>query len=100
MHLRRWQLRRDDPEIMTISALRTAIVTTVLGMLGLQVRARPTELPEDADAEALREAVVQVWTAIVDELDDELDPANRESNVVSSPAVLAGIGVTRGAIAS
>jgi hypothetical protein len=37
VNLQRWQLRRSDPELMTISALRTGVVTTILGASGLQV---------------------------------------------------------------
>ena len=37
VNLRRRQLRRTDKEKLTISALRTGIVTTILGAPGLQV---------------------------------------------------------------
>jgi DNA sulfur modification protein DndB len=93
VNLRRRQLRRKDDDVLTISALRTGVVTTILGEAGLQVGARPVDLPEGTELEHLEAAVVDVWTAILEQLEDELDPARRAEVVVSAPSVLAGIGV-------
>jgi len=93
VNLRRRQLRKRDEDVLTISALRTGIVTTILGEAGLQVGSRPLELPEDTEFEQLEHAVVEVWTAILEQLEEELEPERRAEVVVSSPSVLAGIGV-------
>jgi DNA sulfur modification protein DndB len=93
VNLRRRQLRRKDEDVLTISALRTGIVTTILGEAGLQIGARPLELPEGTEFEHLEAVVVEVWCAILEQLEEELDPARRSEVVVSAPSVLAGIGV-------
>jgi hypothetical protein len=96
VNLMRRQLRKTDPELMTISGLRTGVVTTILGAPGLQVGSRPidaAQLPDGTDEEALTEGVVDVWTALLEGLEDELQPERRPSSVVSAPALLAGLGV-------
>lgn len=93
VNLRRRQLRRKDEDMLTISALRTGVVTTILGEAGLQVGARPVELPEGSELEHVEAAVIDVWTAILEHLEDELDPSRRADVVVSAPSILAGIGV-------
>lgn len=91
----RRQLRRSDPEVVTISALRTGIVTTMFGSGGLAVGNRPTgdrltDLTED-EMQALSEAVVEVWVAILEALEPAL--LNRRETVVSAPSIMAGIGI-------
>jgi DNA sulfur modification protein DndB len=93
VNLRRRQLRKKDEDVLTISALRTGVVTTMLGEAGLQVGSRPVELPEGTEPEQLEHAVLEVWTPILELLEEELDPERRPEVVVSSPSVLAGIGV-------
>ena len=93
VNLRRRQLRRSDPEKLTISALRTGIITTILGAGGLQVGSRSVVLPDSAEYEHVEAAVVETWTAILDLLAEDLDPESRQNSVVSSPALLAGIGI-------
>lgn len=93
VNLQRRQLRARDPELVTISGLRTGVVTTILGLPGLQTGSRPIDLPEGVDPEALEAEVVDVWSAIVEALEDELQPAKRRDVVVSAPSVLAGLGV-------
>lgn len=93
VNMRRRQLRRKDEELVTVSGLRTAIVTTLLGEPGLQIGSRPVQLPEDIELERVEAAVVEVWAAILEELEDELDPERRPDVVVSAPAILAGLGV-------
>jgi hypothetical protein len=97
VNLQRRQLRRSDPELVTISGLRTGVVTTVLGAPGLQVGSRPVDANHPAlngvDIDELTNAVVDVWTAILETIDTELDPARRAQSVVAAPAILAGIGV-------
>jgi len=96
VNLMRRQLRRSDPELLTISALRTGVVTTILGAPGLQIGSRPIDmhiLDEEAGREALVNAVTEVWVGILEQLEDELQPNQRAESVAAAPAVLAGIGV-------
>jgi DNA sulfur modification protein DndB len=97
VHLQRRQLRRSDTELVTISGLRTGVVTTILGSAGLQIGSRPIEPThpalEGVDTERLADAVVAVWTAILEELERELQKDRRAVSVVSAPAILAGLGV-------
>jgi DNA sulfur modification protein DndB len=97
VNLVRRQLRKSDPELVTISALRTGVVTTILGAPGLQVGSRPIDpnhpLLQDVDLVELGDAVVAVWSAILEKLEDELQPDRRAKSVVSAPAVMAGLGV-------
>jgi DNA sulfur modification protein DndB len=90
VNMRRRQLRKRDPELVTISALRTGVVTTLLGRPGLQYGTRPVTLPSDIDMTAVQKAAVAAWTAIVDEFEDEI--ASREDFLITAPAILAGIG--------
>jgi DNA sulfur modification protein DndB len=93
INLRRRQLRRRDPEVLTISGLRTGIVTTILGEAGLQIGSRPISLPDGVSVEDVEKSVVSLWTAIVEQLEDELEPERRSEVVVSAPSILAGLGV-------
>jgi len=93
VNMNRRQLRRKDEDVLTISALRTAIVTTLLGDAGLQIGSRPVELPDGVAFEPLEARVVEVWTAILETLEEYLEPDRRDEVVVSSPSILAGIGV-------
>jgi DGQHR domain-containing protein len=97
VNLQRRQLRRSDKELMTISGLRTGIVTTILGASGLQIGSRPVDPShpnlEGVDPEVLADAVVDMWTALLEELEQELKPVRRADSVVSAPAILAGLGV-------
>lgn len=93
VHTNRRQLRRNDRELLTISALRTGVVTTLLGGAGLQVGSRPVELPSEVDTAAAERIVVAIWTNILDLLAPALAPDVRANSVAAAPAVLAGIGV-------
>jgi DNA-sulfur modification-associated len=97
VNLQRRQLRRSDKELMTISGLRTGVVTTILGAPGLQVGSRPIDPThpnlEGVDPDVLGNAVVDVWTALLEALKQELKPERRADSVVSAPAILAGLGV-------
>jgi hypothetical protein len=97
VNLQRRQLRRTDQELVTISGLRTGIVTTILGSTGLQIGSRPIEPTnaalEGVDLDGLADAVVDVWTVILEELEGELKQERRATSVVSAPAILAGLGV-------
>jgi hypothetical protein len=93
VNLRRRQLRAKDTDVLTISGLRTGIVTTILGEAGLQVGSRPIILPEGVSIENIMEPVVEIWGAIINQLEEELEPDERTNVVASAPSILAGIGV-------
>jgi DNA sulfur modification protein DndB len=93
VNMRRRQLRRKDDDLVTISGLRTAVVTTLLGEPGLQVGSRPITFDDDVELERVEAAVVEVWSAILEELEDDLDVDRRPDVVVAAPAILAGLGV-------
>jgi DNA sulfur modification protein DndB len=93
VNLRRRQLRKSDPELMTISALRQGVVCTILGEPGFQVGARPVQLDPDIDLDELRDAVVEVWTAMLEMLEEHLQPDRRGDTVLSGPAFIAAVGV-------
>jgi DGQHR domain-containing protein len=94
VNVQRRQLRRTDEELFTISALRSGVVTTIMGSPGLQIGSRPVPaLADDVDIDQLESAVVDVWTGILELLEDELQPDRRPFSIVSAPAVIAAIGV-------
>lgn len=100
VNLQRRQLRASDTDVLTISALRTGIVTTILGTSGLQVGSRSVaigskagELAPETDIDALEAAVVDVWSGILEQIEDELEPTRRPESVVWAPPILAGIGI-------
>ena len=71
---------------MTISGLRTGIVTTILGTPGFQVGSKPID-PDDlrgADERDLGDAVVDIWNALFEVLEGELSPDRRAESVVSA----------------
>lgn len=93
VHTNRRQLRRNDRELLTISALRTGVVTTLLGGAGLQVGSRPVDLPGEVDTAAAERIAVTIWTSLLELLAPALVPEVRPNSVAAAPAVLAGIGV-------
>ncbi len=93
VHLQRRQLRKSDPELMTISGLRQAVVCTILGEPGIQIGAKPITLNDAANIDEISDTVIAVWTPILEELEATLDPERRADVVVAAPAFLCGIGV-------
>lgn len=93
VHMQRRQLRKSDPELMTVSGLRQAVVCTILGEPGIQVGAKPVALNESTNLDELSDAVVSVWIPVLEELEDDLQPERRAETVISAPAFLCGIGV-------
>jgi DNA sulfur modification protein DndB len=93
VHMQRRQLRRSDPELVTISGLRQAVVCTILGEPGIQVGAKPIVLDDAVDLDELADVVVALWDPILEELEDTLKPERRAETVVAAPAFLCGIGV-------
>ncbi len=86
------QVGRKAPQWVTLSALRTLVVTTLLGRSGLQYGAKPVPTPEGVDFDTLRSEVADIVHAILQHFADKF--ADKEKNLIGSPAVMAGIGVT------
>lgn len=93
VNLRRRQLRKGDTEKVTISALRTGVVTTLLGVSGLQTGAKSISLPPGIDFDEVKAAAIATWTDILAQFDEEFAPERRRDLLISAPPILAGIGV-------
>jgi DGQHR domain-containing protein len=85
----RRQLKRSDPEIMTITNLRGACVTLAKGISGVKFGTKPVPM-ESQDVPRVREVAVEWFTAVT----DLLGPAmiDRDRTVAAAPPVLAAIG--------
>jgi hypothetical protein len=86
------QVGKTAPEWVTLSALRTLVVTTLLGRTGLQYGAKPIPMMENADADSLKDQVTEVVHAILQRFADKF--ADKERYLIGSPSILAGIGVS------
>jgi hypothetical protein len=85
------QLKKDSAELLTISNLRTAVVTTVLGMAGLGLGAKPVgDRLDGVDLARLEQEVLGVWKPLLAELRPALE--RRDETVVGSPAVMSALG--------
>lgn len=97
VNLTRRQLRATDTEVVTISALRTGITTTMFGSGGLAIGNRSTgDRLADLSKQQLDElgqAVIDVWVAILDSESIEKAFVHRKETVISAPSILAGIGI-------
>lgn len=86
------QLKRADPQVVTLSALRGACVTFMLGIGGVKFGAKPvTEISMD-QAEKAHPIAVDWFKSLVDVMGPALQPNARPQSVASSPAVLAALG--------
>ncbi|MGK5497179.1 DNA sulfur modification protein DndB [Streptomyces sp. URMC 125] len=86
------QLTRTDQEVVTLSALRALIVTTVFGGKGVQYSAANVhegDLPPGTDAGEVETAVVRLVSRLI--ADRFPDFARRSA--ITAPAVMAGLGV-------
>jgi DNA-sulfur modification-associated len=86
------QVGKNAPHWITLSALRTLVVTTLLGRSGLQYGARPVPTPENVDFELVKSEVASVVHAILQQYADKF--AVKDKYLIGSPAIMAGIGVT------
>lgn len=82
--------KSDRENVTTIGAVRTAMITSILGSAGLQVGSKSFDLPEDVTEDALESELVPIWVRVLDHLEDEF--ANNSETVVGSPAILGAIG--------
>lgn len=89
---RKRQLGKTDPEVITLSGLRALVVTTMFGRNGIQMTSASvdeSDLPDGVKADEAQEEVTKlVRSALM-----ELYPHFVARDAVSTPAVLAGIGV-------
>jgi hypothetical protein len=89
---RKRQLSRTDPELVTLSALRVLVVTTIFGRRGLEFSSatvRATDLPAGTTPEQVERRVVPLLSILL----AHLFPQFAARSAVSAPAVLAGIGI-------
>ncbi|MEV4508105.1 DNA sulfur modification protein DndB [Dactylosporangium sp. NPDC049525] len=85
------QLGRNSPELVTVSALRSAVVTSLLGRPGLSLGAKPVaEKLGRVDENAVAAAVMDVWLPLLEMLQPEF--LHRNETVVSSPVIMAALG--------
>lgn len=89
---RKRQLTKTDPELITLSALRVLVITTIYGRAGLGLSSttvRATDLPATASAEQIERRVVPLLSTVL----TRLHPQLAARSAASAPAVLAGIGI-------
>ncbi|MEV7513782.1 DNA sulfur modification protein DndB [Streptomyces diastaticus] len=86
------QVGRTDPEVVTLSALRALVVTTIFGRGGLNLSSETigeAELPRGADASLVERTVVAGLAGLISEFADTF----LARQAITAPAVIAGIGV-------
>jgi hypothetical protein len=89
---RKRQLGKTDPEVITLSGLRALAVTTLLGRGGIQMTSNSVDendLPDDVKPDEARAAVIELLSSVI----SDLFPHFAARSAVSTPAVLAGLGV-------
>lgn len=85
------QVGKNAPEWITLSALRTLVVTALYGRPGLQFGAKPVPMPDRVDFEALKTEVADLVHAVLQRFASRF--ADRDRYLIGSPAIMAGIGV-------
>ncbi|TWP49245.1 hypothetical protein FKR81_24315 [Lentzea tibetensis] len=86
------QLGQNSTELVTISALRSAVVTTLIGRTGLGLGSKPIgEKLQGIDESVLLKHVLDVWKPLLEMLIPEFN--RRNETVVSAPVIMAGLGV-------
>ncbi|WP_166028500.1 DNA sulfur modification protein DndB [Streptomyces chilikensis] len=86
------QLTRADKEVVTLSALRALIVTTIFGAKGVQYSAANVhegDLPPNTDADEVGPVVTRLVSRLI--TSHFLEFARRSA--ITAPAVMAGLGV-------
>ncbi|WP_330183822.1 hypothetical protein OHB26_09455 [Nocardia sp. NBC_01503] len=87
------QVSAKSTEWMTLSGLRTLVVTTILGKAGIHAASGDVEiddLPEGTDMKVVKRETVEKLSAIFQEYAGEF----QAKSAITSPAVLAGLGAT------
>ncbi|MGA5517917.1 DNA sulfur modification protein DndB [Streptomyces pseudogriseolus] len=86
------QLTKTDKEVVTLSALRALIVTTVFGAKGVQYSAANVnegDLPSHTDADEVTTVVVRLVSRLI----EDRFPDFARRSAITAPAVMAGLGV-------
>jgi DGQHR domain-containing protein len=83
------QLGKQDTEVITITALRSAVVTLAEGIGGVKHGAKPVYF-DNATVETVRVAAVEWFTAVTSLLGPSIE--DRERKVAGAPPVFAAIG--------
>ncbi|WP_431783615.1 DNA sulfur modification protein DndB [Streptomyces chumphonensis] len=86
------QLTRTDREVVTLSALRTLIVTTLFGSKGVQysaVNVHEGDLPSHTDADEVEAVVIRLVSRLI----ASRFPDFARRSAITAPAVMAGLGV-------
>ncbi|WP_445282602.1 DNA sulfur modification protein DndB [Streptomyces sp. DSM 118148] len=89
---RKRQLSASDPEVITLSGLRALIVTTMLGRTGLTLTSSAVTDDDVPDGYTVDDVRTEV-TVIVSRAIETLFPYFAARSAVSTPAVLAGLGI-------
>lgn len=85
----RRQLRKADPAVVTVTALRGACVTLAEGIGGVRYGARPVSVARER-VDFLENVAVEWYSAVAQALGPIVE--DRDKNLAASPAVLAAIG--------
>ncbi|MCK9928824.1 hypothetical protein MXD62_16840 [Frankia sp. Mgl5] len=86
------QLGKNSPELLTVSALRSAVVTTLLGRSGLALGSKPVgDKLAGVDVDAVRKAIMATWLPLLEMLQPEFN--RRNDTVISAPVIMAGLGM-------
>jgi len=86
------QLTRTDKEVVTLSALRALIVTTVFGSKGVEYSAANVHegnLPSNTDADEVETVVVRLVSRLI----GDRFPDFARRSAITAPAVMAGLGI-------
>lgn len=87
------QVASKSAEWMTLSGIRTLVVTTILGKAGIHAASGDVEiddLPEGTEMKVVKRETVEKLSMFLRQFTDEF----QAKSAISSPAVLAGLGAT------
>src|SRR5690606_15453729 len=87
------QVGAKSREWMTLSGLRTLVVTTILGKTGIHAASgdvEPDDLPEGTDLKAVKRETIERLRTLLRDYAEQL----HAKSAITSPAVLAGLGAT------
>ncbi|MGV7122557.1 DNA sulfur modification protein DndB [Sphingopyxis sp. 550A] len=85
------QLGSKDEDLITISALRAAVVCFVEGIGGVQYQTKNVEIPIE-DQDRYRDAASMWFSAAVNAWGEALSPEHRASTFAAAPAVWCAVG--------
>jgi DNA sulfur modification protein DndB len=84
------QVGKNAPEWITLSALRTFVVTMLFGKAGFQYGAKPVPPIEAADFRAVRDEVATVVHAVLQRFAVQFE--RKSDYLIGAPSILGGIG--------